>query len=250
MFGTITLTNAQNNIGYVLEIEGNWYLNGDNKLTVGEKLPSNSSITTSAQNSTSRIVIADMRGVILFRKVCETENCNQSFKIPNRSPSTNLWNYIYTSTMELIWGSPTKYTAHRNRSGNLSDGVVLLKESKADLSSVFTYNKESYLRWRRILNQEFGGWTDPVKIEHPYLESKLVEGLYEMETMQRVTNENYEPLSSSWILVCNPSQFETSRLSFKEATELTEKWGKMVKPETVNKFLQATLDNLAKKCHS
>jgi hypothetical protein len=150
VFGIVSIA-AQNPVGYVLEIEGNWILNGSNSLSQGEKLPAAGSIRLQPNSSRdSRITIADMRGANIKNLNCAVNGCARAFLLPRQTQPGSLWNYIYTSTIEMIWGSPAKYSAHRSRSGELSDGVLLLKDEKIDFNPVINQAGENYLRWRVV----------------------------------------------------------------------------------------------------
>jgi hypothetical protein len=148
-FGFISVA-AQNSVGYVLEIEGNWILNGAKKISLGEKLPAAGMIRRqSASDSGARIVVADMSGKIIVTRNCAVDSCARPFTLP-RLPAASGISGFFSSWMEWFFGSPAKYSAHRSRGGELSDGVLLLQnDGKIDFSSVLTKHGTAFLRRRR-----------------------------------------------------------------------------------------------------
>lgn len=248
-FAAISLA-AQSPVGYVVEIEGNWVLNGSNALSLGEKLPAAGSIRRQSSSRDDRITIADMRGNVLepVSRNCGNGNCSGVITLPRQARASSLWNVAFDTVMEAIWGSPNRYSAHRSRSGEISDGVVKLTDGKIDLSSVLKIQGDQHLRWRVISQKEDSAaeWTKPVKLEKTALVSGFQPGLYEINLV-RSNGGNYEPVASAWILVATAADYEKAQASFRAAQELTKTWGDKVRPESMQLFLQASLDNLARK---
>ncbi|MCY7346450.1 MAG: hypothetical protein LH614_09565 [Pyrinomonadaceae bacterium] len=241
---------AQKDVGYVLDIEGNWVLNGSNALSQGEKLPAAGSIRPNSSSRYNRIVIADLRGEVLISRNCAVDNCSRAFSLPRQPPPSSMLNTAFDAVMELIWGSPNRYSTHRSRGGELSDGVLKLSGDKVDFSSVLKIETEQYLRWKAISQNKDDSptWSPPIKLaKAPTVSaSDFKPGLYAFELMRRMGG-NYETTSSAWILIADEANYEKNRASFQEAKELAEKWGEKVKPETAKIYLQAKLDDLARQ---
>jgi len=246
-FTAISLA-AQSPVGYVLEIEGNWVLIGSNALSQGEKLPAAGSIRRQSASRDDRITIADMRGNILDSRNCENGNCSRVIKLPRKAPSNSLVDAVVGSLMEWFQTSPRRKDLNQSRNDGLSEDVVKLTDGNIDLSSVLETQGEQYLRWRVVSQKEDSAadWTKPIKLDKTALVSGFQPGLYEIDLMRR-NGSNFEPIAAAWILVATPADYEKTRASFQEVQKLTKKWGDRVKPETTRLFLQASLDNLARK---
>ncbi len=247
-FGAVS-TFAQNNVGYVLDIEGNWVLNGSNALSQGEKLPAAGLIRLNSSSRFNRIVIADLRGEVIISRNCAIDNCSRAISLPRQAKPSSAWNTAFDTVMEMIWGSPNRYSAHRSRSGELSDGVLKLSDETIDFKSVLNNQGEQYLRWQAISQNKDDSciWSPPIKLDKTAIvsPSDFKPGLYTFE-MGRRMGDSYETTSSAWILVADEANYEKTRSLFQQAKELTEKWGETVKPETVRLYLQAKLDDLAR----
>ncbi len=241
---------AQQNVGYVLDIEGNWVLNGSNALSQGEKLPAAGSIRLNSSSRSNRIVIADLRGEVIIKRDCAVDNCTRAFSLPRQAPPSSMWNAAFDTVMEMIWGAPNRYSVHRSRSGELSDGVLKLSGETVDFSPFLSNQGEQYLRWQLVSQNKDDShtWSQPIKLDKFAIvsASDFKPKLYIFELMRRMGN-NYETTSSAWILVTNKANYEKTKSSFQQAKELTEKWGSNVKPETVRLYFQAKLDDLARQ---
>lgn len=243
-------TEAQTTVGYVLEVSGSWVLNGSNTLSQGERLPAAGSIRLTTRSRSSRIVIANLRGEILTSRNCAVDNCSSAIILPRGPKPSSTWNAVFATAMELIWGAPDKYSAHRSRSGDISDGVLKIVDGKVDFAPVLISQGEQYFRWHRVSNStdEKPLGSLPVRLPNPPVVSSpdLQPGLYSFDLLRRV-GDNFETVSSARILITSEDKFEKTRNSFQEAVELTEKWGTSVKPETARLYLQTRLVELARE---
>ena len=241
---------AQTTVGYVLEIEGTWILNGSRSLTQGEKVPAAGSIRLEPNASRgSHITISDMGYGIIKKLNCSVDSCSRAFVLPRPAPAGGLGNYLYKAAMDLIWGSPTRFKAHRSRNGELADGVLLLKDGRVDFSSLINQSGDNYLRWRAVSADEPDNWSAAVKLERtpggfaPFADSQLKAGLYEVDLLRK-SGPVYESLATAWVLVREAGSYDRSLASFREAAELSKGWGNKVRPETTRSFLRAYLASL------
>ena len=239
---------AQASIGYVLDIEGNWFLNRTNPLAHGEKLPAGGSVRLDSTSRFGRIVIADLRGEVIISRNCSVDNCSRAFMLPHQPAPKSLWNSAFEIVMKMISSAPSKYSAHRSRSGELNDGVLKLDGGTINFESVLSSQGEQYLRWRSSTNPVgvSNPWSPPQRIFDPRTISapEMKTGLYVFELMRR-SGDTYETTSSAWLLITDDARYEAARSSFQEAKTLTEKWGESVKSQTARSYLLAKLDNLA-----
>lgn len=237
---------AQANVGYVVDIEGTWVLNGSNTLSLGSKLLAGGSVRRQSSGRNDRLTIADMRGYVLdsANRNCGNGNCSGVITLPRKTQS-NSW---FSALMELVRTSPPRDDLNQSRSGELSDEVVKLIDGKIDLGSLLRTQGEQYLRWRAISQDKDSvvAWTKPIKLDKTGFVSGFQSGLYEIN-LGRSNGTNFEPVAAALILVATPADYERLRASFQEVQELTRKWGDKVKPETTRRFLQVSLNDLARQ---
>lgn len=251
------LTAAQTYVGYVLDVEGTWHLNNDltTSLAPGQKLPAFGAISVRSPSPADRIVVADMRGEIIAARDCSTDDCSKFFNLPRRAARRSALGEIFRTAMELIWGSPNRYSAHRSRGAQLADGVVKLDGPALDIGHLLAAEGTYYLRWRELPQAEGAtrAWSRPSLVETragepvTFSAEGLKPGLYEFGLLRSV-GEGFEPVGSvAFVLVASPAQFNSSLASFNEATEMTRRWGSKVRPETAQLYLRAHLDGIARR---
>jgi hypothetical protein len=247
---------AQTPVAYVLEVDGKWFLssNGSNLLRPGQKLAAGGVIRIDSPSRSNRIIIANLRGEIIITRNCEVEACNRPIKLSGLPAPRSLAGVVFDAAMDLIWGAPDRYSVHRSRGDELSDGVVKLSGDKIDFRPVLKKPGRYYLRWRTVPagSEAASKWSDSTDV---ILDSQSVAlvtvssfkpGLYEVNLLRSMGN-GYEPTAAAWVLVCAAPAYEKCNASFQEAFELTKKWGDRVKPEAARLFLQAHLDSLARQ---
>ncbi|HSK71255.1 MAG TPA: hypothetical protein VK892_06140 [Pyrinomonadaceae bacterium] len=243
---------AQISIGYVLEIRGDWYLNNTIPLRQGQKLPASGVIGIKSPNRFDRIKIADLNGEIRMDEKC-AKDC--SFKLPAAPVKTSYLSAILSTIMSLIWSeSSERYSAHRSRGGEISDGIVKLENDQMDLSPLLSSQGEKYLQWRKIPlkgAKEFGEWSKPIELKlgngKMIISVKdLQPGLYEFNLLRRMEN-SFEPTDSAWILITPAKDYEKSVESFEQVKKLNKNLNDGIKPETAGLFIRAYLDNLARQ---
>jgi hypothetical protein len=237
---------AQANIGYVLDVEGNWTLNRTNTLTHGERLPAGGSVRLDSASRFGRIVVADLRGEVIISRNCSVDNCSRAFVLPYQPPPKSLWNSAFEIIMKMISSAPSKYSAHRSRSGELNDGVLKMDGAVIDLAPVLSSQGEQYLRWRSMAKGDATAWSQTQRIADRQTISApgLKPGLYVFELMRR-SGLAYETTSSAWLLITDDARYVDAHESFQEAKALIKKWGETVKSQTARSYLLAKLDELA-----
>lgn len=236
-------------VGYVLEIRGVWYVNGNPAATLKrwQELPASGVIRVQSPSRYDTITIADMRGGILARRDCQA-NCVDPIRLPPRPAQPTLVRGILQTAMEWLWGSPDRYVAARSRGAELSDGIAKLVDGKIDLSPLLTIQGKYQLRWRLLAPHqkvEPVNWSEAIELKPILSFSEFRPGLYEFEVLRRV-GSGTEAISSAWILVVLPEQYGDTKDSYDQAVRLTSQWEGKVTPETVQAFLRAHLDELAR----
>jgi hypothetical protein len=189
-----------------------------------------------------------MRGNLLDARKCAV-NCSRPIRLPAAPAQPSLLSGILQAAMNWIWGSPDRYSAHRSRGGEISDGIVKLTDFKIDLSSLLHIQGQYYLRWRVVTPDEKavpGTWSETVELNNIVSFSHFNPGLYEFYILRK-NGGSYEPVSSAWVLVSSTEDYEKTNGAYEQAVALSRQWEGKVKPETVQSFLKAYLDELARK---
>lgn len=243
-------------IGYVLDISGDWYLNGGTRLGKFNRLPANGVIRTDSPSEISNfIVVANRSGSVIARRECKKQDeCNNAINLPEE-PS------VIKQFFESVMGKlglqteSSKYTTTASKSSELNEAVVKLENNVLDLEQVFKHAdaKTYHLRFEPL--GQGGAAADkptvPVAFKwdperaSPLGVCDLKAGVYKVSLLQPQGEGFDETGMDVWILVSNAEQYESASNQFGEAVKLTGQWGKQVKPNTARSFLRATLDLLA-----
>ncbi|MGB8511036.1 MAG: hypothetical protein WCD76_21880 [Pyrinomonadaceae bacterium] len=252
---------AQQQVGYVLEINGKWFLDGNAQLAKGRVLPAGGTISAQSPTGDDYIVIVNLSGRrIIARRTCrDSDECNHPIKLPRTvasEPST--MNVFMSSLMNLLGGEPDRYAIGTKRGGDLPDAVVQLKDGALDLRPLFESKGKGtyYLRLRAIPREgkpSGGKWTGPLTLNWEQTKpatvsaSGLQPGLYELALLDRDGDDYLPSGASAWVLAGKPEEYGKMAASFQEAVALTRMWGADVTAEGVRGFLRAQLDRLATK---
>ena len=97
---------AQTPVGYVLEIAGEWYLNGNTSepLRRWQKLPSGGTIRIKARTPDARIVVASLGGEIIDNLDCASDECSRPITLPKGQTQRSLLRVALDATVDLLWG--------------------------------------------------------------------------------------------------------------------------------------------------
>lgn len=243
-------------IGYVLDMSGNWFLNGGTRLAKTSRLPGGGVIRSgSPTDISSFIVVANRAGVIIARRACNKQGeCDNPIQLPpykELSAATR----VFDTIMEWWNGDAAKFVSPAPKGTNLNEAVVRLENNVLDLAQVFK-NAETgtyYLRFEP-LNQ-----ADAAAVKHaepiafkwdptrpsPLGVCGLKVGLYRLSLLEPQGKDFNESGTEAWILVSSPERYDPASGSFAEALKLARDWGKQVKPNTARSFLRANLDLLS-----
>ncbi len=260
---------AQENAGYVLSIDGSWYLRGARQqLKQWQKLPGGVRIVAGKTiDKSSHITIALFNGETINRTCDDGRKCNAPLVIPGNSPAVASRQRPVATTIgraqsslrqriaNAFWSifeHPEIYmvpTFARNESDlSFQEAVVAWNSGRVNLSPVFkNMPAGSYplATAPTVTNAQPISPSDSIRIvinwepDNPAsaITDKLKPGLYRL-----VGERSYE----AWVLVTPPEQYEAANNSFQQAIETTRRWGKTVDPATVQMFLRAYLETLAK----
>jgi hypothetical protein len=266
---------AQTNVAYVLDIGGQWQVEGAGQnLQRGNSLRANARVRASATRGTSTfIIIANLNGNIIARKYCRDSGaCDSPIQLPAAAAAPSLISRVFGTVISLWGGNSSKYgtLGSRDAARALKEGVALLKDGQVDLTAALnTLPKDTYrLRFvtipcvdlalcKTILGPVDVMW-EPGK---PALipAGDLKSGLYEVQLLRKNAGPVVptEKGTEAWVLVSPPANYDAQAAAFAAAKDLTKSWqatmqsmnqgesGKTIKGTTVSSFLRATLDHLA-----
>lgn len=246
-------------VGYVVDFEGRWLVNGAQLINrTGQSLPGGGTVSRQSASADDRISIADLNGKIVVRQNCATRGeCDNPIRLAAPPKQRGLVATAFGAVMSLVWGEPDRYSVHRSRDGELSDGVFLIKGSEIDLTAVFQTSDggKYYLRFVPLSSggkqpgmKSLGPISfnfDP-KHPSPVLVPGLRSGLYELVLLEH-QQETYSPTDvTAWLLVSNAEEYPKSLAAHEQVLALTKTWGDDVTPEAKRGFLRAHLDQLAR----
>ncbi len=237
---------AQSAVAYVLEQNGVWILNGSSAVKNGQRLPAGSSIRRRSSSSEDYITFADtgMRLIPAASRKCSIQDCSRPIVLTKQTDQRSYLRRGYDALMATIFRTSESTDANLNRGGGLAEGVIAVKDGRADLAPILTAEGEQFLRWRTVTLEKAGEWSQPVKLGRAPLVSGLSSGLYEFNLM-RSNGGHFEPVGSAWVLAVPSSACEKTAAAFDEARRLAEQWGDQVKPRTKRLFLRASLRELS-----
>lgn len=240
---------AQETIGYVIEIKGNWVLNNDQRLSRWQGVPSEGVISIASPKRDDRITIVSGNKTIASRICSQPNMCNDSIRLPRTEPATSsIWRWVTNK----LFGDAGRYAPQRSRGeeGNLLESVALLKDGQLNMSAMFkempkgkyeivilTVPQEGK---RKRLGPIPVDWNpdSPSAVAVPTV---LTPGLYQVD----LSSAPDELKSDAWVLVRSPAEYEEIAASFASAKATTKEWGDQVESDTISSFLRAHLDYLA-----
>ncbi len=267
-------TIAQEKAAYVLDINGEWYVEGniERNLQRGGSLSKGAIIKARSPEQVSHfIIIADINGRIIDRRYCrDVGACNNPIHLPVTTPQQSLLSRLFDATIKL-WGSdPVKYKTFgsRDSSGMLREAVIPLSKGQVDVKAAFAGMPEGKY-WVRFVAAPCKDiskcvvFLGPVEFQWAPDKSSslaapnLTPGLYEVQLWDKEVNQATQTGTEAWVLVSSPPKFETLSALYREAVKLTREWdasmtsmnrnndAKSIKRTTVSSFLRAVLDHLA-----
>jgi hypothetical protein len=253
--------NAQDRvIGHVLELEGEWYLDGrpGQPLSSGQELPAGGVVRIPSPSRYSSIVIIYSANKQAVRKQCRNPGeCQQPIILPRAVQRENsLLDSLYEGAMTWLRGSQPIPKPHAGKSsdGKLKEAVLEVAGGQVDLAPVFReMSKGTYYVH---LERKMAG---PVKTEN--LRANPIEvkwesgvatmgpsaavkpGVYEIVVLERSGAEYKPTLTTAWFLVSSAEQYAQTAAQFREVNNSIAPW-RDVPEETARVFLRALLIHL------
>jgi hypothetical protein len=251
---------AQQKFGFVLDVKGDWILNGNGaaKLSKGSSLNVSSVISAAnPSDSSSYIVIADRSGNVFDKRNCSNPAaCANAIRLPASIGSQqSVASRLIGAAMALISSEPSKYASFVSRGADLEEAVVKLSDRKLELNQVFrNMQTDRYLvRFEKISkNKKDTGALKPfpftweAKKPAPLNVGDLSPGLYRVSVLEVSLLEpeggNEPSGNEAWVLVTTPNNYAKAAPSFDAALNVTRDWGANVKQNAVRQFLRASLE--------
>jgi hypothetical protein len=252
---------AQQKFGYVLDVKGDWIVNGNGaaKLYKGSSLSVGSVITAAnPSDSSGYIVLADRSGNVFDKRSCNAGGCGNAIRLPATiGGQQSMASRLLGAAMALVYHEPSKYASFVSRGADLQEAVVKLNGRKLDLNQVFkNMPADRYLvRFEKIGKEKKDtGALKPLPFtwgaKKPAMlnAGDLSPGLYRVSILEVSLLEpdgGNEPTGNeAWVLVTTPNNFAKAAPSFDAALNVTRQWGASVKQNAVRQFLRASLEFL------
>jgi len=247
-------------VGHVLDVEGEWYLDGQpgQTLSRGRELPASGIIRIPTPSRFAYIIVRYADNQIINRR-CNRGECEQPILLPRAiRRQTSLRYFIIEKMMGVFRRNPAgpSVSAGRSADGALREAVVQIKDGQVDLAPVFSEMNEGtyYVRVERKTpdgKTADGGSTKPIEVKWNSATAtttpaaKLQPGLYELVLLEKRGAEFRPTITTAWFLAGNLEQYAQTVAPFCEATRLTATWQGDVSEGTARSFLRAFLIHLA-----
>ena len=233
---------AQISAGYVVEVRGDWVLNGSSQVKASQKVPTGAAIRRRSSSPDDRIQIADLRGQLIPSASQDCRNrCSGIISLASsRTHGAASQDRGYLERIfAAITGSSLlpSWTNRQARGGDLSDGVLRVNGEKIDIAPIIKREGEQLLKWRRIAPD--GQWNEPVRLSITIL-SGFQPGVYEF-VLVRSNGADFEQVASSWVLVSTKERYDTDLVAFTEVKKVVAEWGDAVSAEAKRLYLQGSL---------
>jgi len=256
---------AQNTIGHVLDISGDWYLyvggadsNEGQKLSRWQDVPAAGIIRIKTPSKDDHISIIDIHlNVLVERKCASSESCYQPIFLPANLTESGILeetSALLNGAWNLLWGEPYQSSLFRTRGAAplLDEGVAPIVNGEADLRGLMqgmSSGKYSLVEYRgqspedRVVESTVFDWNPATPAAISIGNRKP--GVYEISSVVSVNQDNLSRLSLR-VLLSTSKDYLVAADSFKKVRSLTDKWAGATDPTTVHDFLRAYLSQLAK----
>lgn len=248
---------AQQPFGYVLDIRGDWLLNGNVRLYKGSSVSVGGEIrAANPGDGGNYIVITDRGGRIHEQRSCGNGGCNNPIRLPNSAGSSQSFiSRVIGVVAGVIEGQPAKYAVFIHRGAGLEEAVLKLDAQKLDLSRVFKNmpGDRYFVRFER-LGKGQKAEAKPVEVEYEWdsqkpapLEARGIgPGLYRVSVREvsllASEDEGEASGNDAWVLVTTSRGYAKAAPSFDEVLKVTRQWGDQVRQSSVRQFLRAALE--------
>jgi hypothetical protein len=248
----VIVADAQQQVGFVLNMRGNWVLNSSQSLSPGSPLPAGGRVQVRNPRSGDYIEIVNRGGQVIVNRSCESGGCGQAITLP--TASRGVGSRLLEAAMALVASDPVKFAVLLSRGGELREAVVKIAGEQVDLSAVLA-NKSRGTYLLRFEPRSTGTPANakpigPVSVDWepnklaPVTISGLTPGLYVVQPLSNEDREPLEPGTESWVLFARPEKFDKAFCDFREAVITTDQWGDATRQVSKRQFLRAALSQL------
>jgi hypothetical protein len=261
LFSFVSINAQDRVIGHVLELEGEWYLDGrpGQPLSPGNELPAGGVVRIPSPSRYSSIVIIYSANKQAVRKQCRNPGeCQQPIILPRAvQRESSLLDSLYEGAMKWLRGSQPIPKPHAGKSsdGKLREAVLEVAGGQVDLAPVFKeMSKGTYYVQ---LESKIAGTSkteslraNPIEVKWESGVATMIQstainpGVYEIVVLGRSGPEYNPTLTTAWFLVSSAEQYGQAAAQFREVNNSIATW-KDVPEETSRVFLRALLIHLA-----
>lgn len=249
---TALIVEAQQQVGFVLNLHGDWVVNSSQELGPGSPLPAGGRVRVRAPKSGDYIEIADRSGQVIINRSCDDGGCGPVIVLPAARPGVA--HRLFGAAMALVANDPVRFAFLLNRSVELREAVVKIAGGQIDLSAVLA-NRSRGTYLLRFEPRNPGTSADakptgPISVNWdptllaPVTVPGLNPGLYVVQPLSNEDREPLEPGTESWVLFVRPEKFDAAFCEFREAVATTEQWGDKARQVSKRQFLRAALGQL------
>jgi hypothetical protein len=257
---------AQNTIGHVVDIQGDWYLytggadsNEAQKLSRWQDVPPGGVIRIKAPSTEDYISIVDIHLNMLVAKKCAGPNtCYQPIFLPRDLKESGVsveLNSLLTGAWKLLWGEPYQSSLHRTRGATpvLDEGVAQIDEGRVDLRELMQHmlkGRYSLVAYQKQVPE--GRRAKAISFDwNPDIGSVIsigdrAPGLYEISLVDSADQYTPSPSISLLVFICSSKEYPVTSSSFQRVRALSDKWTDAADPETIHTFLRAYLAEVAR----
>ncbi|MGA7794449.1 MAG: hypothetical protein WCA19_15555 [Candidatus Acidiferrales bacterium] len=257
---------AQNAIGHVLDIKGDWYLypggadsNEARKLSRWQDVPPGGVIRIKAPSTEDHISIVDIHLNLLVAKKCAgPSTCYQPIFLPrdlDESGISGQLNSLLTGAWNLLWGEPYQLSLFRTRGVTrlLDEGVAPIVNGAVDLRELMQrMPKGKYLLASYQKQVQEGRQAEAISFDwNPEVGSAISigdrgPGLYEINLTDSADRFTPPTSISLRVFLCSSKEYPATSSSFQTVRALSDKWTDAADPETIHTFLRAYLAEVAR----
>lgn len=254
---------AQEQIGYVLSVEGQWEDNSGRRLSKGSAVTAGAVVRRKSADASNYITVVDRGGKLIAQRHCwNARECERAVTLPrtNRAKSS-MTTRFFGAVMSLWQGSPEKYVSGISRGGlgkgeiKLSESVLKNEDGAVDASAVFKELKSGRYHIRLTSQTPAANDTSaPLDLKDVEWNSEkpsslavgdVKPGLYKITVTELKSGKPTPRSQTAWVLISAPKDFEQASAAFREAEGVTEQWGASVDATSVRSFLRASLEHIA-----
>jgi hypothetical protein len=255
---------AQDRIGYVADVKGQWSLNGSAEpLSLSDAVPAGGVLRLVAADGVgnSYIVINSRVGEPLDSRTCEDQTRCSPITLPSSlQPSSSALSRIYGAVMEFLHQDAKRYRSAISRSARLDDAVIRLSGDQIDMTEALKNSSARTLLLQFVPRDTTEGkplapvtfhW-DPAN-STPLRVPGITPGVYQVDMLDPDSKFSLGPSERMWLLLLEPGDFyDKASREFKTIESETERWktaapagGARPSERAIITFLRAYLGFLA-----